>query len=152
MNTSRKIETGLVQLLEDCGLRGWIAAKSDQDEVTQGYPQTVISVSDQMLGETSPQEYMREATVDVHYAAEGEAQIDIDVDLAIIEDALNDQDALTLIFNYAVPYVEIEDERPVQGINFNQTTDQQSIITTEGNQVQADFTATLAIQRVIDHP
>ena len=152
MNTSRKIETGLVQLLEDCGLRGWIAAKSDQDEVTQGYPQTVISVSDQMTGDTHPTEHMREATVDIHYAAEGEAQIDIDADLAIIETVLLDQEALAEIFNYAVPYVEIEDERPVQGIHFNQTIDQQSTITTEGNQIQADFTATLAIQKVIDHP
>ena len=152
MNTSRKIEIGLKSLLHDCGLRGWIAAKSDQDTVTQGYPQTIVSVSDKQAGGTHPSEYIREATVDVQYVADGEAQVDIDDDLTIIADALSDQDALRGVFNYPIPYSSLTDTRPVQGIHFNQTTDLQSTIETEGNQIQVNFTASLAIQRVINHP
>lgn len=151
---SEKIAVGVANLLADCGLAGEIRTEYDQESNEAPYPQTVVEVDASRWGDAVGSEHQYEADVLVKYVADGKRRTKaaIDEDLEIIAEALIDEFHLKGIFNYATPYVPGEDLRPVQGVHYHTTTSISSMKDNEGTLKTVEFTATFAVERVVDFP
>lgn len=151
---SEKVAVGVAHLLGECGLAGEIRTEYDQENNEAPYPQTVVEVDASRWGDAVGSEHQYEAEVMVKYAADGKrrAKADIDADLEIIAETLIDEAGLIATFNYASPYVPSEDLRPVKGVHYHTTIGTSSMKDNEGTLKTVEFTATFAVERVIDSP
>jgi len=152
MTHSRKIEAGVRDALVESGLIGVVKEHFDVSDDPGGYPKTIIKVDSVRLDDADPSENMYESSVIVEYRNDGGAQVDLDDQSGIIESVLSDQVLLATTFNYANPYVPIEDERPIKGVHFHQSRGTSQGNDFEGTIAQVDFVSTFITQAVIDNP
>lgn len=150
----RKIADGLVYLLGQCGLEGEIRSEANQATNRSKEQQTIIEVDSELWADSIAGDNMYSATARIEYSADSKRFTDaeIEADVKTIRETLINRSLLKTNFNYATPYDELNDERPVQGVHYHGSTSL-SVVEDHSNTLKLyTIESEMAVEEVIDHP